>query len=65
MPIYQPDLKSITTVAGSVNCLESVGIYMEKAGVAMGDDARKARCAGVTGDVAGKTVELLNNYFNL
>lgn len=65
LPMYQPDLDSETTVANSVNCLESVGTYMEKTGAAMGDDSRKARCAGVTGDVAGKTVELLNNYFNL
>lgn len=65
LPMYQPDLESDTTVANSVNCLESVGNYMEKTGTAMGDQARKCRCAGVTGDVAGKTVELLNTYFSL
>lgn len=63
LPIYQPKLESVTTVAGSVNCLESVSHYMEKTGAAMGDDARKERCAGVTGDVAKKTAELLNAYF--
>lgn len=63
LPIYQPKLKSETTVADSVNCLESVGHYMEKTGVAMGDEARKERCAGVTGDVAKKTAELLNAHF--
>lgn len=65
LPIYQPKLKSETTVANSVNCMESVGHYMEKTGVAMGDDARKERCAGVTGDVARKTVELLSALYNL
>ena len=65
LPIYQPKLASVTTVADSVNCLESVGGYMEATGVKMGDDARKERCAGVTGDCAKVTVELLNAYFNL
>ena len=65
LPIYQPAMKSETTVADSVNCLESVGHYMEKTGVAMGDQPRKERCAGVTGDVAKKTAELLNALYSL
>lgn len=65
LPIYQPKTESITTVANSVNCLESVSTYMTAAGVGMGDAARKERCAGVTGDTAKKTVELLNAYFNV
>ena len=64
-PHYQPVLKSITTVADSVNCMDSVGVYMEKTGVKMGSDERKARCAGVTADVAKKAVELLNAFFNV
>ncbi len=65
LPIYQPKLKSVTTVANSVNCDESVTGYMEATGVKMGDEARKERCAGVTGDTAKKTVELLNAHFSL
>ena len=65
LPIYQPKLASVTTVANSVNCDESVTGYMEATGVKMGDEARKERCAGVTGDTAKKTVELLNAHFNL
>lgn len=65
LPIYQPKLKSITTVANSVNCDESVVGYMQATGVKMGDDARKERCAGVTGDTARKAVELLNAHFGL
>ncbi len=65
MPIYQPNTKSITTVAGSVNCAESVDHYMEATGAKMGDTVRKERCAGVTGDTAKKTAELLNAHFNV
>lgn len=65
LPIYQPNTKSITTVAGSVNCAESVDHYMEATGAKMGDTVRKERCAGVTGDTAKKTAELLNAHFNV
>ncbi|WP_353894564.1 C-GCAxxG-C-C family protein [Proteinivorax hydrogeniformans] len=60
-PQYQPaglDLK--TTVADSVICSESVGKFMQKQGVAYGDKERRERCAGVTSEIAKKTVELLN-----
>lgn len=60
-PQYQPEnLKLTHTVAESVLCSDSVGKFMEAHGVAYGDHERKARCAGVTGDVLRKTVELLN-----
>jgi hypothetical protein len=60
-PQYQPEgLGLPTTVAGSTLCEDSVGNFMEKAGVAYGDPERKSRCAGTTADVAGKMVELLN-----
>ncbi len=65
LPIYQPEVKNETTVSGSVNCADSVGNFMSKTGYAMGDPERKARCAGVAADVAGKTVELLNTYFEV
>lgn len=60
-PMYQPEgLNLKTTVAESALCNDSVGKYMEEEGVAYGDHERKARCAGVTADVVGKTVEILN-----
>ena len=65
LPIYQPKMKSVTTVANSVNCMESVSHYMEATGAKMGDDSRKERCAGVTGDTAKKTAELLNAHFGV
>lgn len=62
-PMYQPEIESITTVSGSILCADSVGTYMKATGYAMADDGRKARCAGVTADVALKTIELLNQHF--
>lgn len=64
-PGYQPEMESITTVSNSIQCVDSVGIYMKATGYAMGDPGRKARCAGVTAQVAAKTVELLNVHFGL
>lgn len=66
MPMYQPKLESVKTVAKSVNCEDSVITYMNEVGITdMKDERRKERCAGVTGDVAKKTVELLNAFYNL
>ncbi|NLX83832.1 MAG: C_GCAxxG_C_C family protein [Clostridiales bacterium] len=65
LPIYQPNTKSVTTVAKSVNCMESVSHYMEATGAKMGDTTRKERCAGVTADTAKKTAELLNAHFGV
>ncbi len=59
-PEYQPEYKSITTVAHSVNCADSVGTYMAATGYKMADPERKARCAAVTAEVAVKTITLLN-----
>lgn len=60
-PMYQPEgLNLTTTVAESALCNDSVGKFMEAQGVEYGDHERKARCAGVTADVVGHTVELLN-----
>ena len=61
LPIYQNgDFELETTVAGSLLCQDSVGNFMGETGYGMGDDERKARCAGVAADVTGKMVELLN-----
>ena len=64
-PEYQPEIKNVSSVAGSVNCIDSVGKFMEASGLAMASDERKARCGGVTGEVAAKAVELLNTYFGV
>ncbi len=65
MPIYQPEVKNETVVAKSIDCKDSVGVFVANTGYAMADPERKARCAGVAADCAGKTVELINNYYNL
>ena len=59
-PQYQPEFKSVTTVAHSVNCADSVGTYMAATGYKMADPERKARCAAVTAEVAVETITLLN-----
>lgn len=60
-PEYQPEnLGLVQTVAKSLLCADSVGKFMEAQGVAYDDPKRKARCAGVTAEVAAKVVELLN-----
>ena len=59
-PQYQPEFPSITTVAHSVNCADSVGTYMAATGLKMADPERKARCAAVTAEVAVKAITLLN-----
>lgn len=65
LPTYQPEVKNKTVTSASVNCKDSVGEFMEVSGYAMADPERKARCAGVAADCAGKTVELINQYYNL
>ena len=62
-PQYQPEYESITTVAHSVNCADSVGTYMAATGYKMSDPQRKARCAAVTAEVAVKAITLLNIHF--
>lgn len=62
-PTYQPEIESVTTVANSVLCSDSVGAYMEATGYAMSDPGRLARCAGLSAEVAVKTIELLNIHF--
>lgn len=62
-PQYQPEFQSITTVAHSVNCIDSVGTYMAATGYKMPDPERKARCAAVAGEVAVKAITLLNIHF--
>lgn len=66
-PQYQPEYngKLKTTVAASYLCSDSVGNFMEEMKVNYGDPERKARCAGVTSEVARKVAEILNAYYKL
>lgn len=62
-PQYQPkdnDMELPTTLAGSVQCADSVGNFMEVQGCAYSDPERKERCGRLTADVVLKTIELLN-----
>ena len=64
LPIYQPEADCPTqTVSPSANCIDSVSAFMTAANVERADPIRKRRCGGVSGDVARKTVELLNIHF--
>lgn len=65
LPIYQPEIKAeVSTVSPTINCSDSVSKFMAAAGITdMKDDRRRARCGGVSGDVAKKAAELLNVHF--
>ncbi len=65
LPEYQPEIKNETVTAASVDCKDSVGLFLQKTGYAMDDPERKARCAGLSADTAGKVVELINDYYKL
>jgi uncharacterized protein with FMN-binding domain len=59
-PTYQPEYTAITTVADDITCNASVNKFMKANNLQMGDAARKARCAALTGEVVCKVIELLN-----
>ena len=64
LPIYQPEITApVQTISTTVNCVDSITIFMNAAGVERKDPIRKARCGGLSGDVAKKTAELLNIHF--
>ena len=64
LPMYQPESECpVQTVSPSANCVDSVSTFMTAANVERGDAIRKRRCGGVSGDVARKTVELLNIHY--
>ena len=64
LPLYQPEEPApVQTIAPSVNCADSITTFMTAAGVERKDPIRKRRCGGLSGDVARKTVELLNVFF--
>lgn len=64
LPIYKPDnpKASITTVSTSNSplCHVSVGKWMKKEGVGFLSPQQMERCARLSADVAGRTVEYLN-----
>lgn len=51
-------------ISGSPLCHVSVSQWCLIAGNKVGDIERQERCARITGDIAAKTVELLNAYLN-
>ena len=64
LPLYQPEEPApVQTIAPSVNCADSITTFMTAANVERADPIRKRRCGGLSGDVARKTVELLNVFF--
>ena len=64
LPIYQPEITApVQTTSSTINCLESITAFMTAAGVERKDPIRKARCGGLSGDVAKKAAELLNIHF--
>ncbi|MCF8239826.1 MAG: C-GCAxxG-C-C family protein [Melioribacteraceae bacterium] len=50
-------------ISGSPLCHSSVSQWCNVAGKKVADIERKERCARITGDIAAKTVEILNDYF--
>ncbi len=58
---YDKPLKQ--TVAGSTLCHASVSTWCTEAGFKAGSTERAERCARLTGDVAAKTVDLLNAFY--
>jgi len=61
-PAYEGDKSELpTTLAGSVQCIDSVGNFMAVQGCAYTDPERKERCGRLTADVAKKVVEILNS----
>ena len=64
LPIYQPEITApVQTTSPTINCLDSISLFMKEAGVERKDPIRKARCGGLSGDVAKKAAELLNVHF--
>lgn len=57
---YSPFKSQVKTVANSPLCHNSVSIWCETAGARVNSDAKKHRCAKLTGDVAAKAAELMN-----
>ena len=62
-PQYQPaGLNLERVVVGSPLCHISVTTWANVQGVDVGSKEKKERCAGVSADVVGKTIEMLDVY---
>ncbi len=61
--MYQPEAEVPTTVANSTLCHVSVTKWSLATGESSEGDLKKKRCAGLTADVVGKAVEMLNRHF--
>ncbi|MBI2419037.1 MAG: C-GCAxxG-C-C family protein [Ignavibacteriales bacterium] len=61
--VHKYDLTLPQNVAGSPLCHTSVSEWCIVANKKVSDVERKERCARITGDVAAKTVDLLNKFF--
>lgn len=58
------DMELVQNTCGSPLCHVSVTDWCVTSGIGVKDKQRKERCARLTGDVAAKTVELLNAHFS-
>jgi hypothetical protein len=68
-PTFKPreavyDFLPPTSVSKSVLCHASTTRWGKKTGFEISSNERKERCRRLTADVAAKTVEILNSYFN-
>ena len=61
--VHKYDNKLVSTISGSPLCHVSVSQWCVIANYKVTDTERKERCARIAGDIAAKTVELLNNFF--
>ena len=62
-PMYQPEETIATSVANSTLCHVSVTKWCMITGENSGSDMKKKRCGGLTADVTGKVVEMLNKHY--
>ncbi len=68
-PLFEPevpvsDFTPEATVSESVLCHASTTRWGKQTGYRIDSDERKERCRRLTADVAAKTVEVLNSYFD-
>ncbi len=61
--VHKYDNKLISNISGNPLCHASVSQWCVKANKKVSDLERKERCGRLAGDVAAKTVEILNAYF--
>jgi hypothetical protein len=69
LPLFTPsepnmDFTPPTSVANSILCHASTTRWGKEAGYRTDSKERKERCRRLTADIAGKTVEILNLYFD-